>query len=271
MITFALAKERTLIMLKIQSFGSGSSGNLYHITTDKGQIFIDAGIPIRKLRKLFREHGVSPSKIDGILITHDHADHVRSVGALNKKNGIEIYATHLVSEGIKSNPAISQKPLTEKTHTITKGNPFYIAGMKVVAFEVPHDSHDNVGYLLTYENTRLCIVTDCGKPTVEIENHISQATHLILESNYDKEMLENGPYPLRLRRRITNGFGHLSNDLAAEIIQRHRHHLKKVWLCHISENNNTPTLALTTTKKAADELTIVALDREKPSTAETLE
>ena len=257
-------------MIKFQSFGSGSSGNLYHITTDQGQIFIDAGIPIRKLRKLFREHGVSPAKVDGILVTHDHADHVRSVGALNKKEGIDVYATLLVSEGIKSNPAISQKPLREKTHAITKGDPFFLAGMKIVAFEVPHDSHDNVGYLVTYGDTRLCIVTDCGKPTEEIEHHISQASQLVLESNYDKDMLENGPYPLRLKRRITNGYGHLSNDLAAEIIHRHCHHLKKVWLCHISDNNNSPELALAATKKMSGNIAIVALDREKPSVAEFL-
>lgn len=255
-------------MLYFESFGSGSSGNLYYIKTEEGAFFIDAGVGIRKLKKYLREYGISLGQIDGILVTHNHVDHVRSLGLLNQKDHLTVYMTRGVRDGIMENPVITRKPLTETSVIIEKQKPFTLAGAEITAFEVPHDSKDNVGYLIRHNNVAFCIVTDCGQWTREIEDHVSQATHLVVESNYDRLMLSQGPYPARLQHRISNGYGHFENALAADVIRRHQHHLRHVWLCHLSENNNTPRLALQSARAALNEnslLPIDVLDRTLPS------
>lgn len=255
-------------MFRFESFGSGSSGNMYYLESDEGAILIDAGVGIRKTRKYFREYGIKLCNIKGILVTHCHMDHVRSLGILNQKDGLPIYLTKPTHMGINENPAIKKCPVSERIFYIEKQRPFHLAGFTICAFEVPHDSRDNVGYFISYQGTTFCLVTDCGVITDTIDSYIANADYLVLESNYDSEMLEQGPYPKKLKQRISNGTGHLANLLAAHAIVRHQHHLKHIWLCHLSENNNTPEHALSTIKETLD-LTrhdcIEALDRIKPS------
>ncbi len=255
-------------MFRFESFGSGSSGNLYYVETDDGALLIDAGIGIRKLRKYFREYGIKMCNIKGILVTHNHLDHVKSVGILNRKDGFPVYLTRKTFEGIMENPAITKKPDKENVIFINKLEPFNLAGIKICAFEVPHDSKDNVGFLLEHKNTTFCLVTDCGELTCTIDDYISRTNFLVLESNYDVAMLEQGPYPKKLKLRISSSNGHLSNDVAAATISKHQTHLKQVWLCHLSEKNNTPSLALSSVAKsltASNDCRIDVLDRTLPS------
>lgn len=255
-------------MVQFESFGSGSSGNLYYIKSDKGALLIDAGIGIRKMRKFFREYGIRMSDIKGVLVTHNHMDHVRCLGILNQKDNLPVYMTAKVFDGIKENPAINKKPLLDKTTIIEKEKPFELSGFEIHAFEVPHDSKDNVGYFLKKDEIAFCIVTDCGSWTNDIEKYVSKATYLVLESNYDTKMLEEGPYSKKLKLRISNSNGHLSNEVASTIIQRHQSHLKHIWLCHLSEKNNTPEKALMSAKKVLyeDKKEIVeTLSRTTPS------
>ncbi|MBP5629828.1 MAG: MBL fold metallo-hydrolase [Bacteroidaceae bacterium] len=260
-------------MLTFQSIGSGSSGNSYFLQTDQGALLIDAGIAERKFRKHTREYGISLGKVAAILVTHHHIDHIRTLGILNQKDGMPVYMTEETKKGIFLNRYLGKKPRIETVTTIYKGSTFRMLGMEITPFSVPHDSRDNIGFFISHDNVRLCIVTDCGHWTNEIERYVSQATHLVLESNYDPDMLANGPYPIVLQNRIRNGQGHLSNPQAAEVIARHCDHLKIIWLCHLSEQNNTPQLALASAKQAAgNALTnIIALDREKPSKQYDLE
>lgn len=267
-------------MFLFESLGSGSSGNAYIIRTDGGMIMIDAGVPIRRLKKLMRAYGFSTGKMNGILLTHNHIDHVRSLGILSQKDRLTAYMTKGTLEGIRLNPAISKKPQPALVKLIEKGQAFTLADMEITPFEVPHDSRDNVGYLICHGRTRFCLVTDCGHWTDEIESYVSGANHLVLESNYDEQMLQSGPYPVFLQNRIRGGKGHLSNREAADVLQRHSGHLKRVWLCHLSEKNNTPALALESARAAVGvglapahrALPIVeALEREQPSRPVDLE
>lgn len=268
-------------MFQFQSFGSGSSGNAYVIRTDGSQIMIDAGVGIRKLRKMLREYGVSLGKMDGILVTHNHIDHVRSLGILTQKDKVRTFLTAGTLKGIHYNPAITKKPNPDTTTLIEKDQPFTIGDMEVTAFGVPHDSVDNVGYLIRHGDTHFCLVTDCGHWTDEIDSYVAQANHLVLESNYDEQMLATGPYPVFLQNRIRGNRGHLSNAEAADVIRRHGYHLRNIWLCHLSDHNNTHDLALQNAIQAWQEiddgnvsgniLEIIALERERPSRVYELE
>jgi len=256
-----------------QSIGSGSSGNSYYIQTNEGAIMIDAGIAERRLRKLTQQYGMTLGKVAAVLVTHHHIDHVRALAGLNQKENIPVYMTEETKKGIFINRHITKKPRLEDITTFYWGNTFRLLDMNITPFSVPHDSRDNSGFLITHDSVRLCIVTDCGHWTDEIESHVSQATHLVLESNYDPLMLARGPYPLILQDRIRGDNGHLSNPQAAEVIARHCQHLKTIWLCHLSEKNNKPELALDSAMQALGNgpATIVALDREKPSRQYNLE
>ncbi len=255
-------------MFRFESFGSGSSGNAYYICTEAGAILIDAGVAIRRFQKDMRNYGASLGKVAGILVTHNHVDHVRCLGILNNKHEIPVYLTDLTMQGIKENPVITKKPNTANSHIIEKDKSFRILDLEITPFEVPHDSKDCVGYFIRHGATTFCIVTDCGNWTDTIDKYVAQAEHIVLESNYDPIMLSSGPYPIFLQNRIRNGHGHLSNDQAAEVIKQHQHHLKNIWLCHLSEKNNTPQAALESACSALCENSttkITALSRITPS------
>lgn len=268
-------------MFHFRSLGSGSSGNSYLIQTTEGSFLIDAGIPIRRLRRSLTESGTSLASLKAILLTHDHMDHAANAGTLQllaKRKGwhIDVRLTELTLQGILDNPAIRHKPDSDDLHLIQKNQPFSLCGATIEPFDVPHDSRDCCGYLITYHDLRLCLLTDCGDITPEIETYVARATHLIVEANYDSLMLLSGPYPERLKHRILSAGGHLSNERAAGLVAQHRKHLSAVWLCHLSQNNNTPRRALQTvldTLRPHDlfDPTITALPRLIPSDTFVLE
>lgn len=231
-------------MLKFISFGSGSSGNCYYLYTDDEALLIDAGVGIRTLKKHFHDYGLHLESIRNILITHDHADHVKSVGGLAQKYGIPVHTTHEVHAGIYQNWCVRKKiPMTQQ-HDLVKGQATQIGSFLVTPFAVPHDSLDCVGYQIAWKNIVLTIITDCGHITDEMPALIGASDYLVLEANYDPEMLQNGPYPEYLRRRIFGERGHLSNIECGKALANYATpRLKHVWLCHLSEENNHPELA----------------------------
>ena len=238
-------------MFSFRSLGSGSSGNAYLLGTDEGYFLIDAGVGIRALNKYLFEMGLTAGKLAAIFLTHDHCDHAKNAGNLQRaaaKMGHEltVYTTPPTVRGIDGNPTIRYKLIPEQTQFLEKEAALICCGCSITPFNVPHDSEDNNGYFLEYGDLRFCLLTDAGAVTPAIERYVSQADYLVLESNYDLRMLQTGPYPLYLRTRIHGNNGHLSNSEAANLIFEHRHHLKQVWLCHLSENNNLPRVALET-------------------------
>lgn len=231
-------------MLKFISFGSGSSGNCYYLYTDNTGLIIDAGIGIRRLKKFFTDYGLSLAHIKNIIITHDHADHVKAVGALSNTLNLPVYTTKPVHEGIKRNYCVRKKINAENIRIIEAGDSITLDDFHIMSFHVPHDSMDNIGFNIEYKGTTFCLMTDIGHITNDMAQAVNNADYLIIEANHDTDMLLHGPYPEYLKQRITGGNGHLSNILCAHTLKEFASKkLKHVWLCHLSQENNHPELA----------------------------
>jgi phosphoribosyl 1,2-cyclic phosphodiesterase len=231
-------------MLEFISFGSGSSGNCYLLRTQTEGLLIDAGVGMRTLKKYFRDFGINLSDIQYVLVTHDHADHVKSVGSISNDLHVPVYATADVFRGIEHNYCVRRKVNGASQHIITAGASFRLGPFRVKSFTVPHDSNDNVGYRITCGNTVFCLMTDVGHVTEEMKTYIGEADYLVLEANHDEEMLRGGPYSDYLKVRVGGDNGHLSNrDCALALADYASPRLKHVWLCHLSEENNHPELA----------------------------
>ena len=256
------------------SLASGSSGNCYYLATDENAILIDAGIGIRTIKKVFKEYGLSLGKLRGVLITHDHADHIKAAGHLGEKYNIPIYSTERIHQGMRRSYCMTEKLSQEHIRFIEKNEPFQLTDFHVTCFEVPHDGTDNVGYCITVGNKTFSFLTDIGHITPEASRFIGLADYLIIEANYDDDMLRMGPYPPHLKARIAGPNGHLSNrELADYLSNNLTERLKYVWLCHLSKDNNHPELALKTVELALKEqnvtigkdLQVIPLRRTLPS------
>lgn len=238
-------------MLRFISFGSGSCGNCYYLYTDDYGLLIDIGISARKLKKYFVDYGLSLTHVNAVLVTHDHADHVKAVGSFCNTYRIPAYSTAEVHDGIKRNYVVRKKIEVPNIRIITKNEPFTLGDFNITAFTVPHDSLDNVGYRIQYGETTFCIITDAGHITEEMANCISEANYLVIEANHDEEMLQSGPYSNYLKARVSSQKGHLSNNQCAQsIVDNASPALKHVWLCHLSQENNHPELARKTVEQA---------------------
>ncbi|MDR0413351.1 MAG: MBL fold metallo-hydrolase [Dysgonamonadaceae bacterium] len=239
--------------LQFLSIASGSSGNCYYLGTDNYGILFDAGVSLNTLKKAMKEKSIRMEAIMAVFITHDHADHIKSVGGLGEVHGIPVYATQAVHAGIESNRYVTVKLPTSR-RIIEKDRTVTIKDFNITAFNVPHDASDCVGYLIQYKHHHFVIATDIGRIDQTVGEYIRKANHLIIEANYDREMLLRGNYPLFLKERITSGKGHLCNTETAVFLATHfDSHLKNIWLCHLSKHNNLPSLAYEAVGKALEQ------------------
>lgn len=246
-------------MLTFLAFGSGSCGNCYYLGNDEGAILIDAGIGIRRLKRHMKEYGLSFANVKGIIVTHDHADHVKAAGYVSQEYGLPVYATELVHKGMSGNYHATKKIDADKVRIVEKECEFELAGFHITPFPIPHDSAENVGYNIRYADEAFTIMTDVGMVTDVVKEYIQKSNYLVLEANYDEEMLRNGKYPKMLQDRIMSGTGHLSNHQAAQALAECLHpDLKYVWLCHLSEENNHPELARKTVEMHLRSFGIIA-------------
>ena len=200
-------------MLQFISLSSGSSGNCYYFNHNGFGLLIDLGISMRALKQHFSNYGLTLAQIQAALITHDHTDHVKGIGAFSTQFHVPVYTTQAVHQSIQRNHFVSKKIPTSLQQIVS-----------------PHES------------------VDVGHFTDEMPQIVGQATHLIIESNYDVAMLAAGPYPIRLQNRISSPYGHISNIETAEFLAKHlnRDLIQRVWLCHLSAQNNIPRIALET-------------------------
>lgn len=258
---------------KLISLSSGSSGNCYYLGTSSYGILIDAGIGMRTIKKYLREYGVAMETIVAVLVTHDHADHIKSLGGFGNKMSIPIYATETVHFGIERSHYVTES-LGNSRRFVEKEKTFQIKDFQITAFEILHDSIENVGYQIKFEGHTLVLATDVGCITDTLSHYASTANHLIIESNYDEEMLENGRYPSYLKKRITSGMGHLSNKITAQFLSTiYENKLDEIWLCHLSQDNNHPELAYKTIEialaqngvKVGQDVILKTLNRGKPT------
>ncbi len=267
-------------MLRFISIGSGSSGNCYYLQTADDALLIDAGVGIRNLKKHLHDNGLRLDAVKKILITHDHADHIKSVGLISNEYNLPVYATSEVHAGISRNYCVQKKIPSDNVKVLSKGISIQLGDFKITSFAVPHDASGNVGYKVEACGTVFCLMTDVGHVTEEMQEYIAQAHYLVIEANYDEEMLRVGPYPQHLKARIDGPTGHLSNVACGEAIAHYATAgLKHVWLCHLSEENNHPVLAQKTVEETLRRYGIVAgkdflldvLKRKSPSKLYDLE
>ena len=239
--------------IKFKCLSSGSCGNCYYLGCNGRGILIDAGVAHRTTKKMLKNENIDLSDIFGIFITHDHTDHIKSIGGLSgkEKDNIPAYATSLTHKGIRQSKVLKGREINSRileVHT-----PIRIHDFIIESFSVPHDGTDNVGYRILVGGVCFVFATDLGLITEEIARNLCQANYLIMEANYDSCMLQTGPYTRELKARIASDSGHLSNETTAEFLSTHyTPRLKYVWLCHISKDNNTPEMAYSTVKKSLD-------------------
>ena len=215
--------------VKFISLASGSSGNCYYIGTEKYGILIDAGIAVRTIKKSLKEVGVGMETIRAVFVTHDHADHIKAVGGLGEKLHIPVYTTARIHEGINKSYCMTEK-LHSSVRYLEKEEPMVLEDFHIESFEVPHDGTDNVGYCIEIDGKVFSFLTDLGEITPTAAKFIRKANYLILEANYDDEMLRMGTYPQYLKERITSRTGHMSNIATAEFLAENiTEDLKYIW------------------------------------------
>lgn len=242
--TDSLTRHDDIIFI---SFGSGSSGNSAYIGDHDGGLLIDAGVDIDHVRDTLKANGLSLNHIKGVCLTHDHSDHVRYVYSLVRKHThIGIYCTPKTLSGMLRRHSISRR-IKDYHRPIYKEFAFKIGNFEITAFDVSHDGTDNAGFFITHGRHRFAIATDLGCITDRVEYYMQQARYIMIEANYDAEMLRNGPYPLYLKARIERDNGHLDNRVTGQFLARLASNMPShIFLCHLSKDNNTPAVALET-------------------------
>ena len=263
-------------MLRFLSLSSGSCGNCYYLekSDENGTsaLLIDAGVSLRRLKQILGANGLSEDSFSAILVTHDHMDHIRSLASYCKRLHKPVYATSVLHSALASH-SFGTPYLEQCRVDLKEGEWNRIGDFKVCYFIVPHDATQTVGYCIDAGEHKFVIMTDIGRMTDEAVSFASQADTVVVESNYDMDMLISGPYTHELKMRICQGHGHLSNDECAEAIRKFWHTgLKNIFLCHLSDHNNTPELAFASAKSALDSLGVSggtvnlrALPRQTPS------
>ncbi|HRZ85336.1 MAG TPA: MBL fold metallo-hydrolase [Candidatus Paceibacterota bacterium] len=228
--------------MEICALASGSSGNCFYVANDKCSILIDAGISAKQIVERLNLIKKDPEDIEGIFITHEHSDHVKGSDVFARKFNVPIFAT----KGTVFNGFLCSNP--ELINIIRNNETLKIKGMEVTAFSKSHGAADPVSYSVV-NNKKISIITDAGYGCDNIISNVSDSDFLCLESNHDRNMLDNGPYPWPLKKLVGSDRGHLSNMQAALCVLEHgSQHLKHVMLSHLSKINNTPEIALNTFK-----------------------
>ena len=227
------------------SFGSGSSGNCAYIGDRNGGFLIDAGIDAKKVTSALMANGIPMSRVGGIILTHDHHDHISQAYALLRANRhMRLYCTLRTFNGILRRHNISRR--IKDYHTpIYKEFSFKIGRFEITPFEVMHDGSDNAGFHITHGDRAITIATDLGCISHRVDHYMRQSDTIVIESNYDLQMLRNGTYPEHLKARIVANNGHLDNAVTAEFLAGIMSPtLRNIYLCHLSHDNNAPQIAV---------------------------
>jgi len=260
-----------------KSFSSGSCGNCYFLGLEEegkvsAGVLIDAGVSLRRLKQEMESCGLGMDSFSDILVTHDHLDHIRGLGSYCKKLKRPVWGTSELLHALSHHTfTLDHIGAVKKTLSPDGWNEIVPGKIKAKYFIVPHDASQTVGYGIMVGDYPFVIMTDIGAMTSEALTYAANAKTVVIESNYDMDMLMGGPYTYDLKMRICKGHGHLSNDECADAIKKFWHSgMNHIFLCHLSENNNTPKLAFDCAAAAlkeigAEDVRLHALPRRTPS------
>ncbi|MCR5508605.1 MAG: MBL fold metallo-hydrolase [Lachnospiraceae bacterium] len=234
--------------MRLCSIASGSSGNCIYVGSDDTHLIVDAGISGKRIEEGLNSIGLKTGEIDGILITHEHSDHVGGLGVIARRYGIPMYATQGTIDAIKAMSYLGRIP-GELFRTIEADKPFKVNDLKVNPVRISHDAADPVAYRIGNGSRSVGVLSDLGRFSDYTVDSFFGVDALLLEANHDVNMLQVGSYPYRLKCRILSDKGHLSNESSGKLLSRLLHDdLKTVFLGHLSQENNLAELAYETVR-----------------------
>jgi phosphoribosyl 1,2-cyclic phosphodiesterase len=217
---------------------SGSAGNSSLVATGETRILVDAGLSFRETARRLESVGESAERLDAIVVTHEHTDHVAGLARIAKRLRIPVYLTPLTA------PSIDWNGYSSTVEPFQAGASFRIGDIEVDSFTIPHDAVDPVGFCFRSQGVKFAVVTDLGYVTDSIRMHVRDADLLVLESNHDLDMLKVGPYPWAVKQRVMSRVGHLSNAVVSDfILEDFDARAATLVLGHLSEHNNHPAIA----------------------------
>lgn len=225
--------------MRFASLGSGSSGNALLVEVKQTRVLLDCGFGLREVQQRLARLNVEPEQLSGILVTHEHADHVGGVGRLARKFNLPVWLTHGTLKAL-------QRPLDRmhEVRIVDCHQHFSIGDIEIEPFPVPHDAREPVQFVFGDGARRLGMLTDVGCSTPHIEATLSGCDALVLECNHDLDLLQRGNYPVSLKKRISGRLGHLDNATSAALLARlEKSRLQHIVAAHLSQENNTPDLA----------------------------
>ena len=257
-------------MLNFRSLYSGSSGNSLYVESENAKILVDAGMSCKKIEEALDSIEVDPSSINAILVTHEHSDHIKGISTISKKFDIPVFAT---KETFEAMPAQTEKLSEKNINYFKPEEKFCINDLEILPFSIPHDAANPCGFNIIKDSKhQISIATDIGHMSNYILKYLEGSEFILLESNYDTEVLKCCSYPFRLKSRIASNTGHLSNTIAGKTISylSKNSNLHTAMLGHLSKESNFPELAYQT---VVDELinykdnsiSLSVADREHPS------
>ena len=231
-------------MLNFCSLYSGSSGNSLLVETENTKLLIDAGVSSKKIETALQDIHIEASSINGILVTHEHTDHVQGLGTISKKFDLPVFVNQ---ETLDAMPKQKDKIASKNIKTFKIADKFTIGDLEIKPFSIPHDAANPCGFNIWKENKKISIATDIGQMTNSILKELEESLFILLEANYDPDVLRCSSYPFPLKNRIAGPTGHLSNEMAGKTISHLlKSGLKNAMLGHLSKESNFPELAYQT-------------------------
>ncbi len=241
--------------MRFTSIASGSSGNVSYIGTENTHILVDAGVTMKAINAGLASLSLSLADISAIFITHEHIDHIRALGTISRKYAIPMYGTLETLREVLLTKSLGLVD-RELLHPILPDQKLTVGDLSVLPFSIDHDAANPCAYRIEDGKHRVAVATDLGHFDAYICEHLQQLDAMLVEANHDLRMLETGPYPLTLKRRILSDHGHLSNNNTGKMLNEILHDgIKHIFLGHLSKENNLPELALRTVQseiEAAD-------------------
>lgn len=231
-------------MFNFCSLYSGSSGNSLFIETENTKLLVDAGVSSKKIETALNDINIDPCSLDGILITHEHTDHVQGLGTLSKKFDLPVFVNQ---ETLDAMPKQKDKIADKNVKTFKVTDKFEIGDLEIKPFSIPHDAANPCGFNIWKDDKKISIATDIGHMTNPILQNLEESLFIMLEANYDPEVLRFSSYPFTLKSRIAGPTGHLPNEIAGKTISHLlKSGLKNAMLGHLSKESNFPELAYQT-------------------------